>query len=79
MPPRAANLGAVHGGLAADKRAPHVSPFPFVRNTQNSFPPKKNTYKVRKNLRKFVMVGNEIWNTFHNRHSFEIFTDFELF
>jgi hypothetical protein len=26
-----------------------------------------------------VEVGNEMWNTFHNWHFFQIFTDFELF
>jgi hypothetical protein len=26
-----------------------------------------------------VEVENQIWNTFYNLHSFQIFTDFELF
>jgi hypothetical protein len=66
MPPRAANPGAVRGGLANDKRAPHVSTFPFSEILKNSFPHKKNRYKLRKNLRKFLKVGNRIWNTFHH-------------
>jgi hypothetical protein len=33
---------------------------------------------VRKNLRKFVEVGNLIWNTFYYWHFFQISTDFEL-
>jgi hypothetical protein len=64
--PRAANPGAARGGLAADKRAPHVSVFPFSEILKNSCPHKKNRYKVRKNLRKFLKVGNHIWNTFHH-------------
>jgi hypothetical protein len=40
--------------------------FPFSKILENSFPHKKNRYKVRKNLRKFLKVGNQIWNTFHH-------------
>jgi hypothetical protein len=70
VPPRAANPGAARGGVAADKRAPHVSAFPFSEILKDSFPHKKNRYKVRKNLRKFLKVGNLIWNTFHPLHFF---------
>jgi hypothetical protein len=58
LPPRAANPGVARGGLAADKRAPYVSDFPFSEILENSFPLKKNRYKVRKNLRKFLKIGN---------------------
>jgi hypothetical protein len=40
--------------------------FQFQKTSQITFPHKKNRYKVRKNLRKFMEVGNEIWNIFHN-------------
>jgi hypothetical protein len=60
VPPRAANLGAARGGLAAGRRAPHVSAFPFSEILKNGFPHKKNSYKERKNLRKFLRVGNQI-------------------
>jgi hypothetical protein len=60
VPPRAANLGAARGGLAASRRAPHVSAFPFLEILKNGFPHKKNSYKERKNLRKFLRVGNQI-------------------
>jgi hypothetical protein len=35
VPPRATNPGAAHGGLAADKRAPHVNAFPNSENLEN--------------------------------------------
>jgi hypothetical protein len=58
---------------------PHVSAiFQFQKTSKITFPHKKNRYKVRENLRKFMEVGNDIWNTFHNLHFFQIFTDFEL-
>jgi hypothetical protein len=57
---------AVRGGLAADRRAPPVSAFPFSEILENGFPHKKNSYKESKNLRKFLRVGNQIWNTFHH-------------
>jgi hypothetical protein len=58
--PRAANLGAARGGLAADMR-PHMSAnFKYQKNSKISSPHKKNRYKVRKNLGKLMEVGNPI-------------------
>jgi hypothetical protein len=53
--------------------------FQFQKTSQITFPHKKNRYKVRKILIKFMEVENEVWNTFHNLHFFQISTDFELF
>jgi hypothetical protein len=58
--PRAANPGATCGGLAADRRASPISAFLFSEILENSFLHKKNGYKERKNLRKFLRVGNQI-------------------
>jgi hypothetical protein len=66
VPRRAANPGAAHGGLAADRWAPPVSAFHVSEILKNSLPHKKNSNKVRKNLRKFLRVGNQIWNTFYH-------------
>jgi hypothetical protein len=66
VPPWPANSGVACGALAADRRAPRVSDFPISENLKNHLSHKKNRYKVSKNLRKFMKVGNEIWNTFHN-------------
>jgi hypothetical protein len=79
VPPRAANPGAARGGLATDRRPPHVSEFPISEKPKNFLPHKKNRYKVRKNLGKLMDVGNPIWNTFHYCNFFQIFTGFELF
>jgi CelD/BcsL family acetyltransferase involved in cellulose biosynthesis len=57
---------------------PAAAIFQFPKTSKIPFLRKKNRYKVRKNLRKIMEVGNEIWNTFHNRHFFQIFMDFEL-
>jgi hypothetical protein len=55
------------GGLAADRRAPLVNIFPFFRNTRNwPSAQKKMATRRGKNLRKFLKVGNQIWNTFHH-------------
>jgi hypothetical protein len=35
VPLRPANLGTARGGLAADRRAPHVSDFPILENLEN--------------------------------------------
>jgi hypothetical protein len=40
--------------------------FQFQKTSKITFPHNKNRYKVRKNLGKFMEVGDEIWNTFHN-------------
>jgi hypothetical protein len=64
--PRVANPGTTRGGLAADRRAPHVCAFSFLEILKNSFPHKKSRYKVKKNLRNFLKVGNQVWNTFHH-------------
>jgi hypothetical protein len=40
--------------------------FQFQKTSKITFPHKKNRYKVRKNLGKFMEVEDEIWNTFHN-------------
>jgi hypothetical protein len=61
-----ANLGATPCDAVADRWVPLVSPFSFSKNFENRFPLKEKRYKVRKLLRKFVEVGNEIWNTFHH-------------
>jgi hypothetical protein len=42
------------GSLAADRRAPHISTFPFSKTLENGFHHKKNSYKERKNLREFL-------------------------
>jgi hypothetical protein len=58
-------IGARHRAtLWLTRWVPLVSPFPFSEILENSFSHKKNRYKVRKNLRKFRKVGNQIWNTF---------------
>jgi hypothetical protein len=78
-PSRAANPGAAHGGLATDRR-PHMSEyFKYRKNPKISSLHRKNRYKVRKNLGKFMEVGNPIWNTFQYCNFFQIFTYFELF
>jgi hypothetical protein len=59
---------------------PHMSGiFQFQKISPIAFPHKKNRYKVRKILIKFMEVGNSIWNTSHYCNFFQIFTDFELF
>jgi hypothetical protein len=64
MPPQPANPGEARGSLAADRQAPHISAFPISENFKNLLSTQENRYKVRKNLRKFLRVGNQIWNTF---------------
>jgi hypothetical protein len=59
---------------------PHMSViFQFQKISHITFPHKKNRYKGRKILIKFMEVGNLIWNTLHYCNFFQIFTDFELF
>jgi hypothetical protein len=44
---------------------PHMSViFQFQKTSKITFPHKKNRYKVRKNLRKFMEVGNEFGTLF---------------
>jgi hypothetical protein len=79
VPPRAANPGVASCGLAADMR-PHMSAnLKYQKNSKISSPHKKNRYKVRKNLRKLMEVGNPIWNTFHDYNFFRFSMNFELF
>jgi hypothetical protein len=78
VPPWAANPGAARGGLAADRRAPHVSAFPFLKILKNGFLHKKNRYKERKNPKKILRIGKQIWNTFHHWHFFQFCPDFEI-
>jgi hypothetical protein len=79
VPPRAANPGAACGGLATDMR-PHMSAnFKYQKNSKISSPHEKNRYKVRKNLGKFMELGNLIWNTFHDYNFLRFSTNFELF
>jgi hypothetical protein len=42
VPPRAANPGAARGGLATDRRPPHVSEFQISEKPENFLPHKKN-------------------------------------
>jgi hypothetical protein len=50
---------------------PHMSAiFQFQKTSQITFSHKKNRYKVRKILIKFMEVGNPIWNTFHDYNFF---------
>jgi hypothetical protein len=49
---REANPGVVRGGLAADRRAPHDSTFPFSEILKNGLLHKNNSYKERKILEK---------------------------
>jgi hypothetical protein len=56
VPPRAANPGAPRGGLATDRRPPHVSEFQISEKPEDFLPHKKNRYKVRKNLGKLIIA-----------------------
>jgi hypothetical protein len=59
---------------------PHMSAiFQFQKTSQITFLHKKNRYKVRKILIKFMEVGNLIWNTFHDYNFLRFSTNFELF
>jgi hypothetical protein len=53
--------------------------FQFQKTSNITFPHKKNRYKVRKILIKFMEVGNPIWNTFHDYNFLRFSTNFELF
>jgi hypothetical protein len=57
---RAANQGATPGDAVADRWVPLIGPFPFLEILENRFSHKKNRYKVRKNLTKFLVVENQI-------------------
>jgi hypothetical protein len=67
------------GLRATDQRAPHVRGFQISGKLKNLFPHRKNRYKVRKNLRKIMEVGNKIWSNFCDYNSLRFFTDFEIF
>jgi hypothetical protein len=57
----ATNQGMARGGLAADRRVPHVSDFfHFQKFPKNGFLCLKNRYIVRENPGKFMFVGNQI-------------------
>jgi hypothetical protein len=65
--------------LAADMR-PHMSAnFKYQKNSKISSRHKKNRYKVRKNLEKLMVVGNPIWNSFHDYNFLRFSPNFELF
>jgi hypothetical protein len=65
VPPRSANR-SMKMATARLTNGPQVTElFQFQKTSKITFPHKKNRYKVRKNLRKFLEVVNEIWNTFH--------------
>jgi hypothetical protein len=53
------NLGATPGDAVAVRWVPLVSPFPFSEILENIFLHKKNRYKWRKTMRKFMKVENE--------------------
>jgi hypothetical protein len=64
-PPRSANRSAKMA-TAQLTDGPHATEiFQFQKTSKITFPHKKNRYKVRKNLRKFMEVRNDTWNTFH--------------
>jgi hypothetical protein len=67
------------GLRATNQRAPHVRGFQISGKLKNTFPHKKNRYKVRKNLRKIMEVGNPIWRNFCDYNSLRFSMDFELF
>jgi hypothetical protein len=64
-PPKPTNESAARGDTTADRWAPLVKFLRLKIKPENSFLREKNIYKLRKNLGKFVEVGNPIWNTFH--------------
>jgi hypothetical protein len=53
--------------------------FQFQKTSQITLSHKKNRYKVRKILIKFMEVLNPFWNTFHYCNFFQISMDFEIF
>jgi hypothetical protein len=53
--------------IRAPTSRPHtLALFLFQKYSKITFRRRKNGYKVRKNLRKFLKVGNQIQNTFHH-------------
>jgi hypothetical protein len=64
-PPRSANRSANMATVQLTDEPHAAEIFQFQKTSKITFLHKKNRYKVRKNLRKFVEEGNEIWNTFH--------------
>jgi hypothetical protein len=62
----AANQGAARGYNATDWRAHTSAFFSISNNSEIGYSRGKNSQAGRKNLEKFVVVGNPIWNTFHN-------------
>jgi hypothetical protein len=61
-----------------DEWAPQEFPFSDFTNMDSGFWLRKNSYKENKNPRKYGVVGNPIWNTFHYCNFFQISTIFEL-
>jgi hypothetical protein len=61
-----------------DEWAPQEFPFSDFTNMDSGFWLRKNSYKDNKNPRKYGVVGNPIWNTFHYCNFFQISTIFEL-
>jgi hypothetical protein len=78
VPPTMANGSTTPGDRVTDRWALRESDFQISEKTQNPFP-LKNRYKVRKNMEKFMKVGNPIWNTFQDYNFLRFSTNFELF
>jgi hypothetical protein len=55
-----ANGSMTPGDRVTGRWTPRVSDFQILEKIKNPFPHKKNRYKVRKNLKKFMEVGNPI-------------------
>jgi hypothetical protein len=74
-----ANGSMTPGNRVTDRWAPRISDFQISEKTQKSLSAPKNRYKVRKNMGKFMEVGNTIWNNFHDYNFLKFSTNFELF
>jgi hypothetical protein len=71
---------ARHLATKSPTGGPHASViFKFQKNSKIAFRSKKNRYKVRKNMGKFMKVGNPIWNTFYDYNFLRFSMNFELF
>jgi hypothetical protein len=76
--PTMANGSTTPGDRVTDRWAHTSVIFKFQKNSKILFCT-KNRYKVRKNLGKFMEVGNPIWNTFCDYIFLRFSTNFELF
>jgi hypothetical protein len=71
---------ARHLATESPTGGPHASViFKFQKKLKNPFLLQKIRYKVRKNMGKFMEVGNPIWNNFHDYNFLRFSTNFELF